>query len=341
MPAVRGVPLKHRDAASRWRESGKRWVGGAWCIHHQEIESASYQSDTVPKRYWRHVSWVLTAAVRFIAISSCAIFAPLLLAVSESANPILTGYIHAKWTHKDGLPGGNVGNIAQTPDGYIWLYTEAGLVRFDGVRFTAFASLPGVPKAIGWGLSVDAVGTLWVGLEQGGVITLRDGAATFHPPGNGLLPGAVRAILRAHDNAIWVLTSEGASRFQNDRWQSFRIRDVYPTRLAIAEDRDGTVAVVTLDGLYLKRAEDNIFVRDSSIGLVYMVGADADGSLEAWSNSQIGKAPGGIPQPNAPSEFSLLRDRNGVDWQYDLTGGLAVVRPNPFSKQNRSREILG
>ena len=44
-------------------------------------------------------------------------------------------YAHNTWTAQDGLPGEAVYQILQSPDGYLWLRTSAGLVRFDGVRF--------------------------------------------------------------------------------------------------------------------------------------------------------------------------------------------------------------
>src|SRR5687768_13070170 len=47
-------------------------------------------------------------------------------------------YALTVWRDTSGLPVDSVGSVAQTPDGYLWLATEHGLVRFDGVRFTVF-----------------------------------------------------------------------------------------------------------------------------------------------------------------------------------------------------------
>src|ERR1035437_9143849 len=49
-----------------------------------------------------------------------------------------TQYIQTAWNTNAGLPQSSVHSIAQTKDGYLWLATEQGLARFDGVRFTAF-----------------------------------------------------------------------------------------------------------------------------------------------------------------------------------------------------------
>ena len=55
------------------------------------------------------------------------------------AEPDVPGnYIQTLWTTDNGLPQNSVNAIVQTHDGYLWLGTYGGLVRFDGVRFTTF-----------------------------------------------------------------------------------------------------------------------------------------------------------------------------------------------------------
>ena len=51
-------------------------------------------------------------------------------------NPSLdvSQYAHTSWKIPDGFAQGAIGSIAQTPDGYLWLGTEFGLLRFDGMR---------------------------------------------------------------------------------------------------------------------------------------------------------------------------------------------------------------
>ena len=52
-------------------------------------------------------------------------------------------YGHDTWTSQNGLPGEAVYQILQSPDGYLWLRTSAGLVRFDGVRFVLMDPIVG------------------------------------------------------------------------------------------------------------------------------------------------------------------------------------------------------
>ena len=60
-------------------------------------------------------------------------------------NPSLdiSQYGHDAWTVRSGFIKGNIYAMAQTPDGYLWLGTEFGLVRFDGVRSYPLAATRG------------------------------------------------------------------------------------------------------------------------------------------------------------------------------------------------------
>ena len=94
-------------------------------------------------------------------------------------------YSFDTWTVDAGLPTNNVRHVVQTPDGYLWLSTIDGLVRFDGVRFTVFdkANTPGISSNRFTDLYVDEGGTLWAGTEDSGLVAYSDGKFTpFTPP---------------------------------------------------------------------------------------------------------------------------------------------------------------
>src|SRR5438046_5228648 len=73
-------------------------------------------------------------------------------------------YLTDVWTADDGLPDSSVTDIAQTPDGYLWIGTYNGVVRFDGLRFVTFdpANTPALAHARVRKLAVDDEGTLWI-----------------------------------------------------------------------------------------------------------------------------------------------------------------------------------
>src|SRR5688500_444612 len=50
----------------------------------------------------------------------------------------MTQYVHRSWSSNDGLPQDSINAIAQTRDGYLWMATQEGLARFDGIEFVTF-----------------------------------------------------------------------------------------------------------------------------------------------------------------------------------------------------------
>jgi signal transduction histidine kinase/ligand-binding sensor domain-containing protein len=97
-------------------------------------------------------------------------------------------YSFDHWTADDGLPQNNVRDIVQTGDGYLWLATFDGLVRFDGVRFTVFnkSSSPGLTTNRFISLYEDGQGDLWANTENGGLTRLHQGRFVTYTTENGL-----------------------------------------------------------------------------------------------------------------------------------------------------------
>src|SRR6266852_3082556 len=73
-------------------------------------------------------------------------------------------YAHTSWKVRDGFAKGGIHGIAQTPDGYLWLGTEFGLLRFDGVRAVPWDPPAGeqLPSSLVAGLRAARDGTLWI-----------------------------------------------------------------------------------------------------------------------------------------------------------------------------------
>jgi ligand-binding sensor domain-containing protein len=85
-------------------------------------------------------------------------------------------YLIDTWDTEDGWPGSSACAVAQTPDGYLWLGTLEGLVRFDGVKFSVFdqSSLTQLPHRGVTKLHLDHSGNLWAGTVKG--VVVRSGA---------------------------------------------------------------------------------------------------------------------------------------------------------------------
>src|SRR5262252_3739435 len=92
------------------------------------------------------------------------------------------------WTADNGLPQNSVRDIVQTREGYLWLTTFDGLVRFDGVRFTVFnkSNSPDILTNRFVSLYEDGQGDLWASTESGGLTRLHQGRFTTYTTKNGL-----------------------------------------------------------------------------------------------------------------------------------------------------------
>src|SRR5262249_59643013 len=87
------------------------------------------------------------------------------------------------WREAEGLPQSRIRSIAQTRDGYLWLGTDSGLVRFNGTSFTAFTVQTGSLKDNEVsGLQEDNDGGLWIGTYGGGATLLKAGPLPTAPP---------------------------------------------------------------------------------------------------------------------------------------------------------------
>ena len=101
-------------------------------------------------------------------------------------------YAHKSWTVREGFFKGSVSSIAQTPDGYLWLGTELGLLRFDGVRAVPWKPPAGqhLPSSNVGHLFAARDGTLWIGTRNG-LASWKDGKLTEYPELSGQVVFAV------------------------------------------------------------------------------------------------------------------------------------------------------
>ena len=117
------------------------------------------------------------------------------------------------WQVGEGLEQNPVTAVVQTRDGYLWLGTYTGLLRFDGVRVTVFdsATTPGLLNSRVTSLYEDRDGVLWIGHETGELTRLSGGE--FRPMGRarGWLGGALEAISTDENGDLWLLNDSRAS----------------------------------------------------------------------------------------------------------------------------------
>ncbi len=134
------------------------------------MKLSSTNSNT--SRNLGRLAWQLlgfAVAVLVVACYSVSAFA-------IDPNRMLSQYIHDSWGTEKGFPGGTVASIAQTPDGYLWIGTDRGIIRFDGINFHTFEAGSATPT-VGpvRKLLVDGQGTLWILLQNTKFLRYRDG----------------------------------------------------------------------------------------------------------------------------------------------------------------------
>ena len=124
-------------------------------------------------------------------------------------------FITTVWKSGEGLPVNEVEDLVETPDGYLWLGTHQGLVRFDGVRFQSYFTIPtGLRYGTRVGpLELDGRGRLWFALDEAGLAYWE--AGVFREVlTNGVAPGArVVSLCAVGTNGLmWVDGNGGLGR---------------------------------------------------------------------------------------------------------------------------------
>src|SRR5438093_10090437 len=132
-------------------------------------------------------------------------------AASDSVAPGRTPYTIDVWETDDGLPQNEVISMTQTRDGYLWLGTLGGLVRFDGIRFTVFDenNTPELNSSRIVSLFEDSQSNLWVGTETAGIARVANGRITSLGLGRRTREGRLVTACEDSTGAVWLYTADG------------------------------------------------------------------------------------------------------------------------------------
>ena len=251
--------------------------------------------------------WAL-AIVLLLGVVSTA-----LPAASRSARPANARYAIDIWETDDGLPQNSVIAMAQTRDGYLWLGTLNGLVRFDGLHFTVFdeSNTPELNSSKIISLFEDRAGNLWVGTQTAGVVLVKDGQLTHLPIGQGGAERRLAAVCEDPKGAVWLYTANGELwRYEAGHYQAFLIDQGRPSacRSLIAEpagpvwvgtDRSQSAIGPTADVSSLDLpVEQNVPVGRLDFLLASRAGGYwrlADGRVQKWRTNQLERDVGPYP----------------------------------------------
>lgn len=258
----------------------------------------------------------------FLLLPACRLF----------AGDTNSAWFSRSWQSSDGLPDNNVVGVAQTPDGYLWVATAGGLMRFDGVRFQEFplANIEGVPNRVVRAMICDRRGWLWLEMDRGPIVCISPSETRVYTN----TPDAYGTFMADDaDGSIWITYTDGdLTRIRNGHVTIFDSKSGWPA------DGPSSVATDVKGELWFAKGKQ--------------IGVFCDGKFQTlitWTNdiSCIGqRREGGIwfscgrqlwqfkegEQPHLHGEFparigrlqpqSILEDDKGAIWAGTAANGL-------------------
>jgi ligand-binding sensor domain-containing protein/signal transduction histidine kinase len=274
-----------------------------------------------------------------------AVFAATAFALDPQKD--LSQYGHRSWQTDSGLPQNTVHAILQTRDGYIWLATEGGLVRFDGAQFVVYdkkspanlksESINCLYESTGQDGKNGLTSELWIGTDDG-LVRRRGDVFDSFGAANGLPSNTIWAVFQDRSGILWVVTPDGLARYRNGGFQPFPFADGIATARSVAEALDGSFWIGTRSGLKHFDARNGQILNGSTAGdplladaEIQAVAATVDGRIWAgtrnglyWLDPSQAAMPERLPGLPANEITSFTNARDGSLW-IGTAKGAAVV----------------
>jgi ligand-binding sensor domain-containing protein/signal transduction histidine kinase len=273
------------------------------------------------------------------------------LAAQAADSPI--PFEHQTWRTENGLPQNSVRSIVQTSDGYIWLATEGGLARFDGLQFVVFDSENTAElrnNNIRF-LLEDNEKALWIATADG-LTRLQNAKFTLFTTRQGLPSNNVLSMLKDADGTLWAITTEGIAVYQNGRFSRRSSNAIGADRIsAAAVDRNGNVWMGTGSGLLVYPAHDGrpqIVPAESGRTDVQVLLADRLDRLWIGTNNGLMVYENGHtktfnlrPSLTSSNITALSEDRAGAIWVGTEAGAARITGGKLLSASEAiSREFI-
>ena len=268
--------------------------------------------------------------LRWLALLAVAGVLPPAHALALDPSKVISQYRQSAWTGETGLPSAGVLTMVQTRDGYIWMGTEEGLVRFDGVRFTTYTTgnTPSIPHRRITALGETPAGTLIIGTADG-LVFYKDGL--FTRAGTPRVSG-ITSILPRRDGTLWIVAEGHLWQLAGDHLapasparpsgdinavaQSADGTDWIGTEAALISIRDGrTRTYTTKDGLVDGSVNFILPARDGTVWVGTTRG------LSTWKNGAFTTRLHARPGVDDPLE-PLFEDANGAIWAGTTNSGV-------------------
>lgn len=257
----------------------------------------------------------------FLAIIFCFLFFqsfPLVPFDQVDPETGVSNYVHETWQIEDGLPQNYIQTIVQTRDGYIWIGTQEGIARFDGVKFVTFnnENTAEIKKNYVHALLEDREGNLWIGTDGGGLLRFKAGKFTSYYSKIGAPDDIVLSFCEGRDGSIRIGTHGGGLiRFKKGKFTTLNPGGILTNTdvLSLCEDHEGTLWIGT-NGKGLMRIKKGKFTtyntkQGLSNNIVLAIYEDRKGNL--W----IGTGGGGLNHLK-DGKFKAFTRKDGLSNNY-------------------------
>lgn len=237
----------------------------------------------------------------------------------------LRRYGYQSWQTDSGLPQNTVHSVVQTSDGYQWFATEAGLVRFDSVKFTVFTrkNTPQLAGDLVYSLMEDTSGTLWIGTSNG-ITSYRAGVFRAFPDTSG---STVWSLFQDRDSRVWAATSTGLFRLEGARFVAVPGIPPLDETSRILEPLDGSLWLSTTEGLFhALPGNATYFTLSGSAAQIEAVTLDRKGRV--WAGMQNGVE---ICSPSGCEAFAPMANKEVHALAETPQGGIWIGSDNGLS----------
>ena len=259
------------------------------------------------------------------------------------------------WQREQGLPQNSVQALAQTRDGYLWIGSDDGVARFDGVRFVGFGLREGLRSAPVRALFEDSHGTLWIGTADSGLTRWQEGQFTTFTTRDGLPADTITALGEDKEGRLWVGTEAGLAVWQNGRLATPGAAGPFKGKpiTTLCKDRQGVLWLgVTGAGIFRLVEGRFIALTDTSVeGLLqdpHCLLEDKSGRVWVGAGDDFVLCRDGnqwrryrIPRHLArPYVSALAEESDGTVWASSVSEGLFQFKEGKLAAINASGGLL-
>lgn len=258
------------------------------------------------------------------------------------------------WQREQGLPQNFIRALVQTRAGYLWIGTDSGVARFDGVRFVSFGEREGLRCGAVSRMIEDSRGALWIGSVSDGLTRWQDGKFVTFTTKDGLPADSISALAEDDEHRLWVGTPSGLAFVQEGRWTVIDDAAVKGKGITgLFKDRHGNIWAAAKDsGVFeiqggqfhpLKEALTERLLRDPHCVLVdrtdrLWVGAGDDFVLcrdgDQWTRYRIPR------HLDKPFINTLVESPDGSVWAGSVSEGLFQFKNNKLTTINANSGLL-